>query len=182
MTAGCCGCWPSGAGTTVPGCARGTGAGAMGLCAACEVGHGGSGVLEQAVSKTAANTAEAFHGIHRSGFCPAAGGKESEDPRFAKICMVMVLCCWGATQGGFCYEDVTCAYPICCVSIHPVANGILTGETRPPSREREGFAIGPLRPRHRCWARLVIAFLRAAGPAQSRGLIECGPFLRAGDR
>lgn len=99
MTAGCCGCWPSGAGTTVPGCARGTGAGAVGRCAVCEAGHGGSGVLEQAVSKTAASTAEAFHGIHRSGFCLAAAVEESEDPRFAKMCMVMVVGADGCDAG-----------------------------------------------------------------------------------
>jgi len=181
MTAGCCGCWPRGAGTTVPGCARGTGAGAVGRWAVCEEGHGGNGVLEQAVSNMAASTAETFHGINRTGFCLAEGGEESDDPRFAKRCMVMVVGADGCHAGRRLLRRCYLRASVCSVSVHPVAKGILTGETRSTFKELRDFEMEPLRPRPQRLAQPMPAFLRAAGPAQSRDPIESGPFLRAGD-
>jgi hypothetical protein len=99
MTAGCCGCWPRGVGTTVPCCTRGTGAGAVGRWAVCEDGQGGSGVLEQAVSSTAASIAVAFQCIGPDGGCVGAEATESESLRLMKVCMVMVVSADGCHAG-----------------------------------------------------------------------------------
>lgn len=71
------GAWPKGAGTTVPGWARGRGAGAPVLAPGVE-GHGGRGVVLHAVNSAVASSAETFHGRfrRRPGFGAArdAGG------------------------------------------------------------------------------------------------------------
>ena len=69
VTTPCCGAdstwgaWPSGAGTTVPCWGRwGSGAGAPGRVVGVE-GQGGSGVLEQAASSTAASRVLTFQAV-----------------------------------------------------------------------------------------------------------------------
>jgi hypothetical protein len=63
--AGGSGAWPNGAGTTAPGWGRGAAVGAL-VRAVGAAGQGGSGVLEHAVSSSAASRAEAFQPVGRS--------------------------------------------------------------------------------------------------------------------
>jgi hypothetical protein len=92
-------------------------------------GHGGSGVLEQAVSITAANTAEAFQGINREGDGVGAetGDKESEDPRGTKECMVMVFLPTDARQGAFVTEMLPAWVPLVVSAYIPLQRAYLTG-------------------------------------------------------
>ena len=127
---GCCGgscCWPSGAGTTVPGCARGSGAGAVGRWAAGVEGQGGSGVLPQAVSSRAARVAEVAQRMARK---EAVTGRAVSVPaggvRRRGRCMVMGVLPMDASLGGVCAVDVTCAVVPSCIGVHPVAMRWLT--------------------------------------------------------
>lgn len=57
---------PSGGGTTVPRCTRGTESGARARVVAGVPGQGGSGVLAQADSSTAKRAKELRHGVRRA--------------------------------------------------------------------------------------------------------------------
>jgi hypothetical protein len=113
------GAWPSGAGTTVPGCGREAGAGAL-VRAVGAVGHGGSGVLEHAVSSSAASRAEAFQ---PGGGCMPPDGCESavlRDARRRREKGVFMGSAVDAPKGP-CYGDVTCPSDLPCVAVHSVA-------------------------------------------------------------
>lgn len=94
------GAWPKGAGTTVPGCTRGNGAGALVRVAGVD-GHGGSGVLEHAVSNAAASSADAFHGIRSRWACGGWAEEASGESLWRVECMFMVIYAIGPWWDGF---------------------------------------------------------------------------------
>lgn len=78
----------------------GSGAGVVVRAVGPDDGQGGSGVLEQALSNTAASTAETFQGVCGNS-AEKGWGSEPRDVRRKKVCMVMVFSASEGPQGGF---------------------------------------------------------------------------------